>query len=247
MMRASKVVVASLALAVLACSVSTSSPTPTSVPTPTPLPSSTATATVTPTLIPTSTRTPTATFEPAPRLDGGTMETTLRADGYRRYPFVTSGTGEDAFFWDNGSGIMFYTYPDSFEIGFLNDPRDLSGRVELIDQAIEVVTPLFAPSFVAGLQDEAHAYAERVASPTGDPTILDYGQDPWLGELLEYNGYGTLLRDGPYELSVYLSLLHREYRCDMTQYSYCYFIDMPSMTFVGDASLTYMSIWIEYP
>jgi hypothetical protein len=242
-MRASKVVTASLALAAIACSISTSSPTPTSAPTPTPLPSSTATATAAPTLTSTATTPPTSTFEPAPDLDGGILETALRAEGYRRYPFA----GEDGFYWDNGSGIVFYTYPEGFEMGFLNDARDLPGRLELIEQAIDIVAPHFAPGFVEGLLGEVHTYAGRVGAPSGEAVILDFGQEPWLGQLMEYNGYETWVRNGPSELFVYFRLLYREYLCDMTLYSYCYFIDMPSMTYTEAASLTTFNIWIDYP
>ncbi len=212
-------------------------------PTETPTPS----ATPNPSPTPTPTSTPSPTFEPAPDLDAGILETALRADGYRRYPFIDTTTGEDAFYWDNGSGIVFYTYPRGFEIAFLNDPDDLNVRIELIDQAIEIVSPLFAPGFVAALRDEAHAYTERVASPTGEPTVIDYGQDPWLGSLLEFNEHETTIRNGRQELSVYIRLLYREYLCDTSLYLYCYFYDMPSMTFAGEASLTTFHVWIDYP
>lgn len=242
-MKPHAVAAATLTLAAIACSVSQTSPTSTPVPTPTPEATATTPPSATPTLPPTATKTPAPTFEPAPDLDSGILDTVLRAEAYRRYPFA----GEDGFFWDNGSGIVFYTYPEGFEMSFLNDPRDLPGRVELIDQAIDIVAARFAPGFVSGLQEEAHAYAGRVASPTGEPTILDYGQDPWLGQLMEYNGYETSIRNGSQELYVYLRLLYREYLCDMSLYLYCYFNDMPSMTFSGAASLTSFHIWIDYP
>jgi hypothetical protein len=242
-MKRTTAVAGCLSIAVLACSISPAPPTPTAAPTPTPEPTATLPPTATATVPPTATKTPAPTFEPAPDLDGAILEMALRAEGYRRYPFA----GEDGFYWDNGSGIVFYTFPEGFEMGFLNDPRDLPGRIELIDQAIDIVAPHFAPGFVAGLQDEAHAYAGRVSSPAGEPEILDYGQEPWLGQLMEYGGYETWIQNGPQELYVYIRLLYREYLCDMTLYDYCYFTDMPSMTFSGAASLTTFHIWIGFP
>jgi hypothetical protein len=242
-MKPLRIAATALALGLLACSVSPALPTPTTVPTVTPLPSDTPTAPPEPTLTPTATRPPTPTFEPAPDLDGGIIETALRAEGYGRYPFA----GEEGFYWDNGSGIVFYTYPEGFEMGFLNDARDLPGRLELIERAIGIVAPHFSPGFVAGLQGEVRAYAGRVGAPSGEPVILDYGQEPWLGELMQYNGYETWIRNGPSELYVYFRLLYREYLCDMTLYSYCYFTDMPSMTYTAAASLTTFNIWIDYP
>jgi hypothetical protein len=211
--------------------------TPPPVPTSTPMPTATAAPT----------RTPAPTFEPAPHIDAAVVEAALREAGYGRYPFIVSDTGEDAYYWDNGSGIVFYTYSSGFEMAFLNDSRHLNVRIDLIDQAIQIVSPLFAQGFISALQEEAHGYTGRVPGPTGEPTILDYGQDPWLGELLEFNGYEATIRNGSQELYVYVRLLYREYLCDMSRYSYCYFTDMPSMTFTDGASLTTLHIWIAYP
>lgn len=227
-----------------ACSMATPSPTP--QPSPSPAPSRTATTapSATATVVPTATRTPTATFEPAPDLDASAIETALRAEGYKRYPFY-AGT-ESAFFWDNGSGIVFYTYTDGLEIAFLNDYGDLPGRLERLDQAIDTIAPLFSPQFVAGLRDEAHAYADRVVTFSGEPTILDYGQEPWLGKLMQFSGFETSARNGPEPLPIFISLLYREYKCDMSKYMYCYFNDMPSMTYTGGATLTFFDIWIDF-
>ncbi len=245
-MRPHTLVATGLALALMACSVSLSSPTPTPPPTATLTKTPTQVPTATPTTAPTPTRTPAPTFEPAPDLDAAVVETTLRAEGYKRYPFYDANTGADAFFWDNGSGVVFYTYDDGIDISFLNDARNLPARVRLIDKAIDILTPLFTSSFVDGLRQETQSYAERVTSAAGDPTIVDYGQEPWLGKLLEYNGSFTEVRNGAHVLPVYLRLLIREYKCDMSKYLYCYFYDMPSMTYTGEATLTFFNIWVGY-
>jgi hypothetical protein len=170
----------------------------------------------------------------------------LRAEGYKRYPFYDSGTGQDAYFWDNGSGIVLYTYVDGLEISILNDPNNLPGRLNLLDQAMDLIAPLFAEGAISDLREEVHTYADRVVTVTGDPTVLDYGQEPWLGKLMEFNGYGTSIRNGADVLPVYLRLLFREYKCDMSKYLYCYFYDMPSMTYTGGATLTFLNVWISY-
>jgi hypothetical protein len=236
-----------LPLSIMACSVSLTSGTPTSVTTPTPASTATTPPSATLTRAPTATRTPAPTFEQAPDFDPGLLEGALRTDGYKRYPFYDASTGADAFFWDNGSGVVFYTYDEGFEMSLLNDPHNLPGRVKLIDRAIDIVAPLFTSQFIDDLEEEAHDYAERVISVTGDPTVIDYGDEPWLGKLLEFNGYGTSIRNGSEDLPVYLRLLYREYKCDMNKYLYCYFYDMPTMTYSGGATLTFFNIWIEYP
>jgi hypothetical protein len=187
----------------------------------------------TPTLAPTATSPPTATYEPAPELNSAVAETALRAEGYKRYPI-----GEDSFFWDNGSGIVFYTYPDGLGISILNDPNNLAGREELIDKAIDTVAPLFAPGGISDLRDEAHAYADRVVSVTGEATVLDNGEEPWLGKLMEFNGYDTSIQNGPDALRVYVRLLFREYKCDMRKYSACYLTDAFD-EFTGGLTLTF--------
>jgi len=232
-------------LVIFACSVAPLSPT--STPQPTATQPNTATPEPSKTLTPTRTRTPTPTYEPAPQINAGIIESTLRADGYKRYPFTDTSTGEDAFFWDNGSGIVLYTYVDGLEINVLNDPNNLPGRLKLLDRAIEVIAPLFAQGAISDLRGEVHAYADRVITVTGDPTVLDYGQEPWLGKLMEFNAYSTSIRNGRDVLPVYLRLLFREYKCDMRKYTYCYFTEMPSMTYTGGATLTFLSIWIEFP
>jgi len=245
-MKLSGLAVVVSAVAAIACSVSLTSPTSTPTATATPAPTASSPATATPTKAPTATRTPAPTFEPAPDLDAGILEATLRENGYKRYPFYDASTGEEAFFWDNGSGIVFYTYEDGFEMSFLNDPRNLPGRIKLIDRAIDMITPLFSSKFIEDLKQESHEYADRVISVSGDPTIVDYGEEPWLGKLLEFRGYGTSLQNGSQELPIYLRLLYREYKCD-SDYLYCFFYDMPTMTFTGGATLTFFNTWIEYP
>ena len=204
------------------------------------------TSTPTPTIIP-PTRTPSPTFEPAPELNPVTLEKILRAEGYKRYPFKDTKTGESAFFWDNGSGITFNTYSDGFSISFLNDANNPASRPQLIDSALKIVSPLLTTQAVEVLRQELYDYADRVISVSGDPTIIDYGMEPDLGRLMEFNGYDTSIQDGSYTLPVYTRLLFREYYCDPSLYYFCYFYDMPSMTFIGEASLTIFDIWIGYP
>ena len=220
-----------------------------------PPPGATATATLAPTStptprptstpVPTATRTPTPTFEPAPVVSPELIDSTLRAEGYKRSPFYLS-TGEEAYFWDNGSGISFYTYPDGIEMTMLNDPNNLPLRLEMIDEGIDTIAPFFAPGAVVALRQEAHAYADRTLTVSGDPEILDYGEEPWLGKLMEFNAHRASVRNGGNELPVYFRLLYREYKCDMTRYLYCYYIEMPSMTFTGGDTLTVFNVWIGY-
>jgi hypothetical protein len=239
-------------LAGAGCGVIGAAPTPTALPSNTPSPTATATATPLPTATPTNTRTPmptrtpTPTFEPAPELSTEAIHSTLHAAGFKRQPFYT-GSGEDAYFWDDGSGIVYYTYPNAISMSMLYDSDDAAGRSELIDKGIDAIAPLFAAGAVAKLREEAHAYSDRVTGISGDPTILDYGQEPWLGKLMEFNGYGTSIRNGADDLRVYLRLLYREYKCDMSKYVYCYYADMPSMTFTGGDTLTSLNLWIAFP
>lgn len=214
------------------------------VETETPSPSPTARPTSTP--VPRPTPSPTPTAEPAPQLDVGVLETRLRELGYKRYPF-SDGNGGTAFFWDNGSGIVLYVYDSGFELSFLNDHSNLDGRRKLIDQSIDLVEPLFSSQFAEGLREEAHGYAGRVSSASGEAMILDYGQEPWLGKLLLFNGYETSIQNGSRRLPVYIRLTFREYKCDMSRYAYCYFYDMPTITFTGEASLTFFNIWVDFP
>jgi hypothetical protein len=199
-----------------------------------------------PTVIP-PTLTPSATFEPAPELNSTTLEKVLRAEGYKRYPFKEANTGETAFFWDNGSGITFNTYSESFSISFLNDANNPSSRAKLIDRALEIVGPLLTTRAVEELRQELYDYADRVITVSGDPIIIDYGMPPDLGKLMEFNGSDTSIQDGSNKLPVHTRLLFRQYFCDTTLYYYCFFYDMPSMTFSGEASLTIFDVLINYP
>ena len=226
-----------------ACSMATPSPTvaPSATPAPSLVPTRAPSATAT--MAPTATHTPTATFEPAPDLDSSAIETALRAEGYKRHPFYSGS--ETAYFWDNGSGIAFQTYSDSLQIAILNDTSDLPARLGRLDQAIDVLAPLFSSQFLTGFRNEAHSYADRVVTFSGEPTILDYGQEPWLGKLMQFNAYETAAQNGREVLPIYFALLYREYKCDMRKYQYCYFSEMPSMTYTGGATLTTFNIWID--
>jgi hypothetical protein len=198
-----------------------------------------------PTAVP-PTRAPTPTFEPAPELNAVTLEKVLRAEGYKRYPFQDS-TGDTAYYWDNGSDIFFNTYTDGFTFGFLNDSTNLPGRLKLIDRALKIINPLLSNQANEELRSKLLDYADRVTSVSGDSTIIDYGHPPDVGKLMEFNSDKTSIRDGAYTLPVRTRLLFRQYQCDVTLYYYCYFWDMPTMTFSGDASLTMFDVWINYP
>jgi len=214
-------------------------PTPTLAPTVTasvtasPLPTATATR------VPSATPPPTATFEPAPAHDTATVESILRAEGYKRQPIA-----EDAWFWDNGSDVAFNTSPFGIEALFLNDPGDEAGRLKLIDKALEILAPLFTSKFIAAVREEAHNYAGRVITVSGDPEILDYGNGGSLGKLMQFNAYQTSAQDGPDLLPVEMSLLFREYKCPRGYR--CRFSEMPSMAFTGGATLTLFDIWIGF-
>lgn len=204
------------------------------------------TSTLTPTKIP-PTLTPSPTLETAPELNSATLEKLLRANGYKRYPFKEVNSGETAFFWDNGSGITFNTYSDSFSLSFLNDANNPSSRIKLIDQALEIVSPLLTTRAIEELRLELYDYADRVVSVSGDSTIIDYGKEPDLGKLLEFNGRDASIQDGSDKLPIHTRLLFRQYFCDPALYYYCFFYDMPSMTFIGEASLTIFDVLIGYP
>jgi len=216
-------------------------PAPTATPPPTIAPTFTATAlpSATSTPVPTATRTPAPTYEPAPAHDAAIVESILREKGYKRYPI-----GENAWFWDNGTGVVFETYSFGLEARFLNDPGDQAGRLQRIDKALEILAPLFTRQFLADVQQEAHGFAGRTITVTGDPVILDYGNGGSVGKLMQFNAYDTSIRNGPVVLPVEMSLLFREYHCEDGYY--CYFSDMPTMTFTGGATLTFFDIWIDY-
>jgi hypothetical protein len=65
--------------------------------------------------------------------------------------------------------------------------------------------------------------------------------------LFEYNAESLTIPNGRNRLPVTIRLLTRQYKCDMNKYLYCFFYDMPSMTFTGDASLTFLNILVDYP
>ena len=110
--------------------------------------------------------------------------------------------------------------------------------------AIDTIAPLLAPGAVTALREQAHSYAERVVSVSGEGEVLDYGEPPQYGKLLEFNGLPTFIRNGGDTLPVYMRLLYREYQCPVNYY--CWYIEMPSMTFTGGDTLTTFDIWINY-
>jgi hypothetical protein len=192
------------------------------------------------------TRTSLSIDEPAPAFSAASLEILLRENGYKRQPFTTIDN-EQGYSWFNGSNTVFYTYPDRFEIEILDDQRDLKGRVDRMNKSLDMVASLFAPGFIADLKNEMEAYSRETPFISGEPKVLYEGDGDLMGRLYEYNGKDMVLRNGSEDIPLRMSLQFQEYKCDPSLYEYCYFGNMPNMTYSGDASLTFFDILIKYP
>jgi hypothetical protein len=193
-----------------------------------------------------STNTVFPTYESVPTFSTVDLETLLRDNGYKRAPYVGSDNVQ-AFSWDNGTTTSFYTYPDSLIIEILDTPRDPEDRVDRMNKAVNIVASLFTPRFIADLKNEVEIYSRQNPSYSGEPKILDYGSGEFIGRLLEYNPKELELKNGSRNVYVELSINLQEYKCDPKLYEYCYFPSMPAITYSGDGSLAFFSVWIVYP
>jgi len=188
----------------------------------------------TPRPVPTKTPVPSHTLAPEwDTVSTGDIETALREEGYRRFPF-TNDDGVSGFNWVKGNPYEQVTTRDDgmVELQVLHD-GSATARADRLEDHFAVLDRLLPAGLMAQLRQEHAAYNRSVSSSvTGDPDETFAFGDDWNTVWAEYNvsdldlgGYNT-------RFSLWWSLS----TCP-PQYDYCYYPSFPGLEFTGDSSL----------
>jgi hypothetical protein len=215
----------------------TATPEPTRVMTSTPTPRP-------PTRTPTITPLPSATPLPTePPVDVEDVRAALRADGYKRFPFVNQD-GVNGFYWVKGNGWeRILTWEDgSLRLEVIDD-KSARVRDTHMEVKLGLLDTIFSPTFMDDLRRQHQAYNGIVGpSVSGQPSYMEPADpnDPWAYKIGEYNVKDTTIGS----LHVRFALWWWQVTCP-PQYLYCYMTDFPGTNFTGQASITLYTITID--
>lgn len=196
--------------------------------------------------LPAPTNTPEPTRTPAPEWDDvpmGEVETALREDGYRRFPF-TNDDGESGFTWIKANPYEQITTREDglLELQVLHD-GSAADRADRLEDHFAVLDRVFPAGLMAQLRLEHTAYNRSVpSSVTGDPDETFAFGDDWNTVWAEYNVSESNL--GGY--SIRFSLWWSQSTCP-PQYDYCYYPSFPGLEFTGDSSFVFHTVLIWLP
>jgi len=198
----------------------------------------------TPLPAPTKTAVPTRTPEPEwDAVPMGDIETALREEGYRRFPF-TNDDGASGFSWIKANPYEQITTREDgmIEIQVLHDGSAVA-RANRMEDHFAVLDRVFPVELMAQLRQEHAAYNRSVSSSvTGDPDETYAFGDDWNTVWAEYNVSDSNL--GGYDTR--FSLWWSQSTCP-PQYEYCYYPSFPGLEFTGDSSFVFHTVLIWLP
>lgn len=196
--------------------------------------------------VPAPTSTPVPTRTPAPKWDPVAMaeiETALRDDGYRRFPF-TNDDGASGFYWVKGNQYEQITTREDgmVELQILHD-GSAAARADRLKDQFAILDRVFSAGLMAQLRQEHAVYNRSVSSSvSGDPDEIYTFGDDWNTVWGEYNVSESNL--GGYDIR--FSLWWSQSTCP-PQYEYCYYPGFPGLEFTGDSSFVFHTVLIWLP